>query len=163
MNRKLKIKVKSQQIMHKRDGVVRLSQSTVPKYGVNVHNVRVHLIDISLHEICDLALRLYRHNTRYRVDRGSDLRESDLSEVCSAKNYQNHRDRGILSELGEDPTYASPTYPRFTVVCTMSEESDLFVLHTYDMSANENAQLSQLMIVQKVARIFRETWMNRAR
>ena len=50
-----------------------------------------------------------------RVDRGSDLRESDLSEVCSAKNYQHHRDRGILSELGEDPTYASPTYPRFTV------------------------------------------------
>ena len=52
--------------MYKRDGVVRLSQSTVPKYGVNVHNVRVHLIDISLHEICDLALRFYRHNTRYQ-------------------------------------------------------------------------------------------------
>ena len=72
--------------MYKRDGVVRLSQSTDPKYGVNVHNVRV---------------------------------ESDLSEVCSAKNYQHHRDRGILSELGEDPTYASPTYPRFTVYIYM--------------------------------------------
>ena len=66
LTRKLKIKVKSQQIMYKRDGVVRLSQSTVPKYGVNVHNVRVHLIDISFHEICDLALIFYRHNTRYR-------------------------------------------------------------------------------------------------
>ena len=42
--------------MYKRDGVVRLSQSTVPKYGVNVHNVRVHLIDISLHEIFDSLL-----------------------------------------------------------------------------------------------------------
>ena len=63
LTRKLIIKVKSQQIMYKRDGVVRLSQSTLPKYGVNVHNVRVHLINISLHEICDLALRLYRQYT----------------------------------------------------------------------------------------------------
>ena len=45
-----------------------------------------------------------------RVDRGSDLCESDLSKVCSAKHYPHHQDRGILSELGEDPTY-----PRFTV------------------------------------------------
>ena len=69
-----------------------------------------------------LASRLIRgkssvNNTigRKTLSELTDLRESDLSEVCSAKNYHHHRDRGILSKLGEDPTYACPTYPRFTV------------------------------------------------
>ena len=113
--------------MYKRDGVVRLSQSTVPKYGVNVHNVRVHLIDISLHEICDLALRFYRHNTRYREIFAKDNWSETLilgklaSRLIRGKNSVNSTiGRKILSELTEDPTYVNPTYPRFVVLKTIN-------------------------------------------
>ena len=113
--------------MYKRDGVVRLSQSTVPKYGVNVHNVRVHLIDISLHEICDLALRFYRHNTRYReifrerqfvwdADSGKTGKPTyPRWKQCKQYDWSQN-----LSELTEDPTYVNPTYPRFVVLKTIN-------------------------------------------
>ena len=106
--------------MYKRDGVVRLSQSTVPKYGVNVHNVRVHFIDISLHEICDLALRFYRHNTCYR-EIFCEIPGKLASRLIRGKNSVNSTiGRKILSELTEDLTYVNPTYPRFVVLKTIN-------------------------------------------
>ena len=111
--------------MYKRDGVVRLSQSTVPKYGVNVHNVRVHLIDISLHEICDLALRFYRHVTgkcSAKDNWSETLIPGKLaSRLIRGKNSVNSTiGRNILSELTEDPTYVNPTYPKFVVLKTIN-------------------------------------------
>ena len=108
--------------MYKRDGIVRLSQSTVPKYGVNVHNVRVHLIDISLHEICDLALRFYRpiHVTgkSSTKDNWSEMLIPGklASRLIRGKNSVNSTiGRKILSELTEDPTYS-----RFVVLKTIN-------------------------------------------
>ena len=111
--------------MYKRDGVVRLSQSTVPKYGVNVHNVRVHLIDISLHEICDLAPRFYRHVTgkfSAKDNWSETLIPGKLaSRLIRGKNSVNSTNgRKSLSKLTEDPTYVNPTYPRFVVLKTIN-------------------------------------------
>ena len=49
--------------------------------------------------------------TFVRIERGSDLRESDSSEVFSTKTDQNYWDHNIVW----DPTDASPTYPTSTV------------------------------------------------
>ena len=113
--------------MYKRDGVVRLSQSTVPKYGVNVHNVHVHLIDFhfmkSVIWLWDSIGTIHVTGKFSAKDSWSEtlIPGKLASRLIRCKNSVNSTiGRKILSELTEDPTYVSPTYPRFVVLKTMN-------------------------------------------